>query len=67
MADRLRTGLGLPQGNSAIVSIEVTSEKLQQLEAARVVGSVRAGRLRLSCHLYNAAADIDRALTVLGS
>ncbi|WP_280268707.1 aminotransferase class V-fold PLP-dependent enzyme [Nocardia wallacei] len=67
LANRLRTGLGLPQGNSAIVSIEVTPEKLQQLSEAAVVGSVRAGRLRLSCHLYNTEADIDRALTVLGS
>ncbi|MBB5915040.1 selenocysteine lyase/cysteine desulfurase [Nocardia transvalensis] len=67
LADRLRAGLGLPQGDSAIVSIEVPPERLLRLREAGVVGSVRAGRLRLSCHLYNTDDDIDRALTVLAS
>ncbi|MRH90808.1 aminotransferase class V-fold PLP-dependent enzyme [Nocardia sp. SYP-A9097] len=65
LADRLRTELGLPEGNSAIVSLEVTADTLERLRAARVVGAVRAGRLRLGCHLYNTEADIDRALNVL--
>ncbi|WP_024802570.1 aminotransferase class V-fold PLP-dependent enzyme [Nocardia sp. BMG51109] len=65
LADRLRAGLGLPQGNSAIVSIEAPPETLRRLDEAGVVGSVRAGRLRLGCHLYNTEADIDRALEAL--
>lgn len=65
LADRLRTGLGLPVGNSAVVSLEVTPETLERLRSARVVGAVRAGRLRLGCHLYNTESDIDRALNVL--
>jgi selenocysteine lyase/cysteine desulfurase len=35
------------------------------LGAARVHVALRAGALRLSPHLYNTTADIDRALTVL--
>lgn len=65
LADRLRTGLGLPVGNSAVVSLEVAPETLERLRAARVIGAVRAGRLRLGCHLYNTEADIDRTLNVL--
>ncbi|GAB0103698.1 aminotransferase class V-fold PLP-dependent enzyme [Nocardia sp. JMUB6875] len=65
LADRLRKGLGLPEGNSAVVSIEVSERTLERVRAARVVGAVRAGRLRLACHLYNTEEDVDRALDVL--
>ncbi|WP_405490039.1 aminotransferase class V-fold PLP-dependent enzyme [Nocardia sp. NBC_00511] len=65
LADRLRKGLGLPEGNSAIISVEATESTLERLRAARVIGSVRAGRLRLSCHLYTTEDDVDRALDVL--
>ncbi|MBF6063633.1 aminotransferase class V-fold PLP-dependent enzyme [Nocardia terpenica] len=65
LADRLRAGLGLPPGKSAIVSIEAEPGQIHRLREAGVVGSMRAGRLRLGCHLYNTEADIDRALTVL--
>ncbi|MET8427467.1 aminotransferase class V-fold PLP-dependent enzyme [Nocardia sp. NPDC004860] len=65
LADRLRKGLGLPEGNSAIVSIEVPEQTLERVREARIVGALRAGRLRLACHFYNTEADIDRALEVL--
>jgi selenocysteine lyase/cysteine desulfurase len=65
LADRLRAGLGMPQGNSAIVSIAATPEVPKVLEHAGIIASMRAGRLRLACHLYNTESDIDRALTVL--
>ncbi|GAB4583660.1 aminotransferase class V-fold PLP-dependent enzyme [Nocardia sp. IFM 10818] len=65
LARRLQAGLGLPLGNSAIVSVEVAPGTLERLRAAQVTGSVRDGRLRLACHLYNTEADIDRALEVL--
>jgi selenocysteine lyase/cysteine desulfurase len=35
------------------------------LRAAGVRSSVRAGRVRVSPHLYNGAGDIDRALEAL--
>ncbi|QLY33193.1 aminotransferase class V-fold PLP-dependent enzyme [Nocardia huaxiensis] len=65
LANRLRAGVGLPESNSAVVSLPVTPEATDRLAAARVIGSMRAGRLRLSCHLYNTEDDIDRALEAL--
>ncbi|MEC3920550.1 aminotransferase class V-fold PLP-dependent enzyme [Nocardia sp. CDC160] len=65
LADRLRKGLGLPEGNSAVVSIEVAEAALERVRAAGIVGAMRAGRLRLACHLYNTEDEIDRALDAL--
>jgi selenocysteine lyase/cysteine desulfurase len=65
LANRLRGGLGLPPARSAIVSVEAPDGTAQRLAAAGIVASVRAGRLRLSCHLHNDIGDIDRALDVL--
>lgn len=67
LANRLRAGLGLPAGDSAILAVEQPDEVAGALAAGGVVASVRAGRLRLSCHLYNDDADVDRALDVLVS
>jgi selenocysteine lyase/cysteine desulfurase len=67
LADRLRAGLGLPPGDSAIVTTTVGPGAAERLAAADVVASVRAGRLRMSCHLHNDEADVDRALDVLTS
>src|SRR5690606_33191404 len=60
LANRLRAGLGLPPGGSAIVSFAAPGDAAARLAAAGVVASVREGRLRLSCHLYNDEADVDR-------
>jgi len=38
----------------------------ERLAAAGVDVALRRGRLRVSPHLYNTAADVDRALEVLG-
>jgi selenocysteine lyase/cysteine desulfurase len=65
LANRVRAGLGLPPGDSAIVSLDVPEGTADRLAAAGVVASVRAGRLRLSCHLHNEETDVDRALDVL--
>lgn len=65
LADRLRAGLGLPPGDSAILSIPAPDGAAERLAAAGVVTSMRAGRLRLSCHLHNDEADVDRALDAL--
>jgi hypothetical protein len=40
---------------------------LQRLSAARISVAHRRGRIRVSPHVYNTAADIDRALDVLNS
>jgi selenocysteine lyase/cysteine desulfurase len=66
MADRLRDGLGLPRGQSPIVSVSgLPEDAAERLEAAGVMVSGRAGALRLSCHLYTTEGDVDRALDAL--
>ena len=65
MANRLRTGLGLEPGDSAIVSLDAADETTERLADAGVKASVRANRIRLSCHLYNDEEDVDRTLEVL--
>jgi selenocysteine lyase/cysteine desulfurase len=65
LANRFRTGVGLPQGDSAIVSIVTMPEAAKRMEQAGIVGSVRAGRLRLSFHVNNCLDDADRAAEVL--
>ena len=64
LANRFRAGLGMEDGNSAIVfsDIEGAAEKL---EAAGIRAAVRGGRLRTSWHVYNTADDVDRTLDVL--
>ncbi|MGH2860423.1 MAG: aminotransferase class V-fold PLP-dependent enzyme [Solirubrobacteraceae bacterium] len=65
LAERLRAGLGLEPGRSAIVSLDAGPTAAERLAAAGVKASVRAGRVRLSCHLYNSDEDVERALEVL--
>jgi selenocysteine lyase/cysteine desulfurase len=63
LANRLREGLGLEPGDSAIVTTEVGN--VERLESAGIIAPVRAGRLRTSWHAYNSEADVDRVLDVL--
>jgi selenocysteine lyase/cysteine desulfurase len=65
LAGRLRAALGIEPHPSAIVSLDAGPEAAAQLAAAGVKASVRAGRVRLGCHLYNSERDIDRALEAL--
>jgi selenocysteine lyase/cysteine desulfurase len=65
LANRLRIGLGLEPGDSAIVSLDSADETTERLAGAGVKASVRANRIRLSCHLYNDEEDVDRTLEVL--
>jgi selenocysteine lyase/cysteine desulfurase len=66
MADRLRAGLGLEPGDSAIVSVAGLDERAaERLAEAGVMAAGRGGALRLSCHLYTTERDVDRALEAL--
>ncbi len=65
LADRFRTGVGLPPGDSAIVSVGVDDEAPDLLARHRVQAAFRAGRLRLSFHVSNAPADADLAAAAL--
>ena len=64
LANRFRAGLGLPPGDSAIVSADIPGAA-ERLAAAGVRAAVRDGRLRASFHLYTTEADVDRALDAL--
>ena len=65
LANRLRDGLGMPRGQSAIVALTMPGAA-ERLAAAGIRASTRAGAARLSFHLHNTAADADRALEALG-
>ncbi|HYI17224.1 MAG TPA: aminotransferase class V-fold PLP-dependent enzyme [Solirubrobacteraceae bacterium] len=68
LADRLREGLGMEPGNSAIVSLDgLPADAAERLAAARIMAAGRGGLLRLSFHLYTTEEDVDRALAVLRS
>lgn len=64
LADRLRAGLGMEPSNSAIVLAE-RPDAAVRLERAGIRASVRAGCVRISCHLPATTGDIDRALDAL--
>lgn len=66
LASRLRAGLGLPAAQSAILSAQWPGAE-EKLAKAGVRASMRAGQVRLSCHVYNTDADVDLALNALTS
>jgi selenocysteine lyase/cysteine desulfurase len=66
LANRFRAGLGLPPGDSAIVSAELP-EAEERLRGSRVMAAARAGLLRTSWHVYNTDDDVDELLALLGS
>ncbi|MFI0356342.1 aminotransferase class V-fold PLP-dependent enzyme [Actinomadura sp. 9N407] len=65
LAGRFREGLGLPPGDSAIVSLAVREGTAERLAEGGVVASVRAGRLRCAFHLSTSEDDVDRAVKLL--
>ncbi|MER6910576.1 aminotransferase class V-fold PLP-dependent enzyme [Streptomyces sp. NPDC000594] len=65
LANRFRAGLGLPPGDSAIVSLDAPAGTAERLAAHAVVASVRGGRLRCSFHVSTTEEDVDRALDLL--
>jgi selenocysteine lyase/cysteine desulfurase len=64
LANRFRAGLGLLDGDSAIVSVNSPGAQ-DRLAAAGVRAAVRGGRVRASFHLYTSEADVDLALSAL--
>jgi len=64
LADRFLAGLGLPAGNSAIVTVDVPDAKAR-LDAAGIRAAVRGGRVRAAFHLYNTEAEVDAAIAAL--
>jgi len=64
MANRFRAGLGLPAGDSAIVSVG-WPDAAARLAAAGIRASTRVGSLRAAFHLYTTEADVDAAVAAL--
>jgi hypothetical protein len=65
LANRFRAGIGLEPGDSAIVSLATDGTAADAMAAARITGSARAGRLRLSFHVSTSDQDADLAADVL--
>jgi len=65
LAGRFREAVGLPSSNSAIVSVLADDAVPDLMAAAGIIGSVRAGRLRLSFHVSTGQDDTERAAEVL--
>ncbi|MFB7518321.1 aminotransferase class V-fold PLP-dependent enzyme [Streptomyces sp. NPDC056144] len=70
LAARFRAGLvslghAPVADDSTVVGVPGLGDRADALGAAGVLISSRAGNLRVSFHLYNTAADVDRALDVL--
>lgn len=66
LVDGLLVALGRQPGGSAITALD-TPDAAERLAAAGIRTSIRAGRVRLSCHMYNTSADINAVLTALTS
>jgi selenocysteine lyase/cysteine desulfurase len=65
LANALRGRLGVPPGDSAIVTVAADGA-LERLRAAGIKASVRAGAVRLSFHLHNTEADVRAVARTLG-
>ncbi len=65
LANRFRAAVDLPEGDSAIVSLDPGPDIDQWLDRAGIVASVRAGRIRLAFHINNTKDDADRAAEAL--
>ena len=65
LANRFRAGIGLEPGDSAIVSLATDGAAADAMAAARIKGSARAARLRLSFHVSTSDQDADHAADVL--
>ena len=68
LANELLRGLRLPARDSAIVSLDAGGRPpaFERVAAAGVRCAVRAGRIRLSLHLYNTSDDLRLVLDALG-
>ena len=64
LANEFRAGLGMPPGDSAIVSADIPGAE-EAFAAAGIRAAVRGGRLRASFHIYSTIADVNLALNAL--
>lgn len=67
LTDDFRSAVGLAPGGSAITALDLLPGAEERVMAAGIAGAIRAGRLRLSFHLNNSAADVETAADALRS
>jgi selenocysteine lyase/cysteine desulfurase len=67
LADATLAGLGHPPQGSAIIAVDLSAEQARRLTDTGVVGASRAGRTRLSFHLYNTMDDVDLVVGTVGA
>jgi selenocysteine lyase/cysteine desulfurase len=65
LANALRDRLGLPRGDSAIVTVAMDGA-MERLRAAGIKASVRAGAVRVSFHVHNTEDDVRAVARALG-
>ncbi len=65
LANAFRRGVGLPEGDSAIASLELLPGAEERVRAASLRAAMREGRMRLSFHVNNDAQDVAVALEAL--
>jgi selenocysteine lyase/cysteine desulfurase len=66
LANRLRAEVGLSASDSAIVALDDPSgSRREALVSGQCAVAARAGRVRLSFHLWNDENDVERAVTAL--
>src|SRR5262245_54032029 len=65
LANGLRERLGLPPGDSAIVTVAADGG-LERLGSAGIRASIRAGAVRVSFHLHNSESDVEAVARALG-
>ncbi|TWD81342.1 selenocysteine lyase/cysteine desulfurase [Kribbella amoyensis] len=64
LANEFRAGVGLPAGDSAIVSTRMPGAE-EAFAAAGIRAAVRNGGLRVSFHVYSTSEDVQLALKAL--
>lgn len=67
LANRFRAGLGMEPGDSAVVALPRDEGLVARLSAAGVMFTDREGFVRLSFHLFNTDAEVDRALEAVAA
>jgi len=65
LANRFRSGLEMPPGESAIMSTDLSPAQVAAAADLGVNFASRDGRSRFSFHLYNSAAEVDKTLDAL--
>ena len=65
LANAFRSRIGLPDGDSPIVSVD--GADADALTAAGVTVAARNGKARLSFYVYNTMADVEAAASAVGS